>query len=143
MPEASGSPLIIRIAAGLLTGAHHRTLLVRKRGTTAFMQPGGKIEGSEPPLQALIRELWEELTLTVAPSSPTYLGKFSAPAAHEAGAIVEAELFRVPIVHEPRIGAEIEEAVWVDPDQAAHLALAPLTRDVVLPLYRAMISSRA
>lgn len=35
---------IIRIAAALLIGTDGRTLLVRKRGTQAFMQPGGKID---------------------------------------------------------------------------------------------------
>ncbi|EPM86442.1 NUDIX hydrolase, partial [Pseudomonas syringae pv. actinidiae ICMP 18804] len=35
---------VINIAAALLIGADGRTLLVRKRGTQAFMQPGGKIE---------------------------------------------------------------------------------------------------
>ena len=39
-----------RIAAGLIVSSTGRTLLVRKRGTTAFMQPGGKIEpwGNSP-----------------------------------------------------------------------------------------------
>jgi len=38
------TPRIIRIAAAVLIGPDGRTLLVRKRGTEAFMQPGGKIE---------------------------------------------------------------------------------------------------
>jgi 8-oxo-dGTP diphosphatase len=36
-----GSPRLIQIAAALLIGPDGRTLLVRKRGTEAFMQPGG------------------------------------------------------------------------------------------------------
>ena len=55
----------IHIAAALLVGPDGRTLLVRKAGTTAFMQPGGKIEPGETPEQALVREIAEELGLTL------------------------------------------------------------------------------
>ncbi|MFV2946081.1 NUDIX domain-containing protein [Pseudomonas japonica] len=51
----------IRIAAALLIDPQGQTLLVRKRGTLAFMQPGGKIEADELPVKALARELFEEL----------------------------------------------------------------------------------
>ena len=44
-------PNIIRIAAALLIDPQGRTLLVRKRGTGAFMQPGGKIDAGETPVQ--------------------------------------------------------------------------------------------
>ena len=53
-------PNIIRIAAALLIDPQGRTLLVRKRGTEAFMQPGGKIEAHEQPVQALVRELQKQ-----------------------------------------------------------------------------------
>lgn len=76
---------IIRIAAALLIGADGRTLLVRKRGTQAFMQPGGKIEPGEPAAQALARELEEELGLIVDPAQAEFLGEFTAPAANEPG----------------------------------------------------------
>ncbi|MFH7457131.1 NUDIX domain-containing protein, partial [Pseudomonas syringae group genomosp. 7] len=52
---------IIRMAAALLSGADVRTLLGRKRGTQAFLLPGGKIEPGEPARQALARELEEVL----------------------------------------------------------------------------------
>ena len=67
---------IIRIAAAVLIGPDGRTLLVRKRGTRAFMQPGGKIEAHEQPVNALARELEEELALNIDPASATYLGHF-------------------------------------------------------------------
>ena len=34
---------VIRIVAAVVLDDRHRVLVVRKRGTTAFMQPGGKI----------------------------------------------------------------------------------------------------
>ena len=95
--SSAASPRLIRIAAALLIGPDGRTLLVRKRGTEAFMQPGGKIEAHEQPVHALARELEEELGLVIDPAHATYLGQFSAPAANEPGFVVQAELFQLTI----------------------------------------------
>ena len=126
----------IRIAAALLIDPRGQTLLVRKRGTRAFMQPGGKIEADEAPVAALARELFEELGLRIDPEQAGYLGNFSAPAANEPGFEVVCELFRVYTDAVVLPAAEIEEAVWVDAEAAQKLELAPLTRDLILPLYR-------
>jgi 8-oxo-dGTP diphosphatase len=125
---------IIRIAAALIRRADGRTLLVRKHNTDAFMQPGGKIEASEQPAAALCRELSEELGLTLAPDELTYVGRFTAPAANEPGRWVDAEIFSLNLCRTVTPGAEIEEILWVDPDEVAPVELAPLTRDKLLPL---------
>jgi len=135
---------LIRIAAALLLNEHQQLLLVRKRGTTAFMQPGGKIDDDEQPLEALIRELNEELGLVVAPEAATFLGHYQAPAANEPGCTVDCALYRVEMRPGERAiaAAEIEEAVWVSVAEACELELAPLTRGVVLPLLRCDILPR-
>lgn len=125
---------VIRIAAALLIGADGRTLLVRKRGTQAFMQPGGKIDA----VNSLARELHEELGLRVEPEQAQFLGEFSAPAANEPGFEVNCQLYRLDVAHDVTPAAEIEEVVWVDAGDVSHLALAPLTRDSILPLYRSL-----
>lgn len=129
---------VIRIAAALLIGADGRTLLVRKRGTQAFMQPGGKIDAGETPFDALARELYEELGLQVEPEHAQFLGEFSAVAANEPGFEVNCQLYRLEVARDVVPAAEIEEAVWVDAGDVNHLHLAPLTRDSVLPLYRSL-----
>ncbi|MCG8293465.1 MULTISPECIES: NUDIX hydrolase [Pseudomonas] len=129
-------PKTIRIAAALLIDPQGRTLLVRKRGTQAFMQPGGKIDAGELPAQALVRELHEELGLRVDPDQAVHLGRFSAPAANEPGFVVQAELFRVDSAEAVAPAAEIEEVLWLAANQAPDLNLAPLTRDLILPLWR-------
>ncbi len=134
---------IIHIAAALLIGPDGRTLLVRKRGTEAFMQPGGKIEAHEQPARALARELEEELGLVIDPTHASYLGSFSAPAANEPGFVVQAELFLLTIDANVTPAAEIEEVRWIDPATDGDLTLAPLTRDVILPFYRASLTSIA
>ncbi|WP_236235151.1 NUDIX hydrolase [Pseudomonas faucium] len=133
-------PNIIRIAAALLIDPQGRTLLVRKRGTQAFMQPGGKIDAGETPVQALARELHEELGLSIDPAQAIPLGQFSAPAANEPGFEVQAQLFRVDCAEQVVPAAEIEEVVWLAADQLPALQLAPLTRDLILPLYRQALS---
>ncbi len=133
---------IIRIAAAVVIGLDGRTLLVRKRGTQAFMQPGGKIDAGEQPVDALARELEEELALVIDPASATWLGHFAAPAVNEPGFEVQAELFLVHISQPVVAAAEIEEVQWIDPEGDGGLVLAPLTRDLVLPFYRNALQSR-
>lgn len=134
---------IIRIAAAVLIGPDGRTLLVRKRGTRAFMQPGGKIEAHEQPVNALARELEEELALNIDPASASYLGHFSAPAVNEPGFEVQAELFLLHIQQSVSPAAEIEEVQWIDPCGDGGLELAPLTRDLILPFYRDSVLTSA
>ena len=134
---------IIRIAAAVLIGPDGRTLLVRKRGTQAFMQPGGKIDAHEQPIEALTRELEEELALKIDPVRATYLGHFCAPAVNEPGFEVQAELFLLHIDADVAPAAEIEEVQWIDPRGDGGLTLAPLTGDVILPFYRQIIPTSA
>jgi 8-oxo-dGTP pyrophosphatase MutT (NUDIX family) len=133
----------IRIAAALLLNPQGQTLLVRKRGTTAFMQPGGKIEAHESPVHALARELEEELGLQIDPAQAAFLGEFSAPAANEPGCVVQAQIFQLTIDSEVVPAAEIEEVIWVDPATDPAVDLAPLTRDLILPFYRNSLSAIA
>jgi 8-oxo-dGTP diphosphatase len=135
---ATGSDRTIRIAAALIDDDRGRLLLVRKAGTQWFMQAGGKIEQGESPLFALHRELREEIGLSLNEGDARYIGQFSALAANEADYVVEAELFHVRVSHTPTVSLEIEEAVWVQHEVAVLMPLAPLTRDHVLPLSRAL-----
>jgi 8-oxo-dGTP pyrophosphatase MutT (NUDIX family) len=140
---SAASPRIIRIAAALLLNANGQTLLVRKRGTSAFMQAGGKIEAHELPVHALARELEEELDLQIDPAQATFLGQFSAPAVNEPGFVVQADIFQLTINAEVSPAAEIEEVLWIDPATDGDVDLAPLTRDVILPFYRASLTAIA
>jgi len=128
-------PRQILIAAAVLVGPDGRVLLVRKRGTDVFMQPGGKLEPGEAPLAALQREVHEELGLAVDPATAHYLGRFAAPAAHETDAMVVAEAYSLDIQSNPAPQAEIEEALWVDPADLGGLQLATLSRHHILPAY--------
>ncbi|MCX8528251.1 MAG: NUDIX domain-containing protein, partial [Candidatus Nanopelagicales bacterium] len=56
----AGGPDFV-VAAVVIRDDAGRVLVVRKRGTSRFMLPGGKIEANETAAQAAIRELHEEV----------------------------------------------------------------------------------
>lgn len=124
----------IEVVAALICDREGRTLLVRKRGTTAFMQPGGKRDAGESDEAALTREIDEELGCKVVAESVRHLGEFLCPAANEPGRDVKAVVYAVEVMGEIRPAAEIDEIIWVDPASPHEHLLAPLTRDHVLPL---------
>ena len=129
------SPTISIVAALIRDGAG-RVVLVRKRGTAAFMQPGGKRDAGEDDLAALAREIDEELGCRVLPGSARALGVFDCAAANEPDTRVRAAVYAVDVDGAIAPRAEIEDIAWVDPAAAIGIALAPLTRDHVLPLAR-------
>jgi 8-oxo-dGTP diphosphatase len=121
----------IEIVAAVIRDDAGRTLLVRKQGTSAFMQPGGKRQPGEDDLTALARELDEELGLAIVAGSAESLGRFRARAANESGREVVAAVYRVAVdgVAAPR--AEIAEILWFDPENPPRVVVAPLTRDLI------------
>lgn len=131
---------VIRISSALIDNDRGRLLLVRKTGSIWFMQAGGKIELGEDPVSALRRELAEEIGVRLERQPLRYLGKFTAPAANEAGSIVEADIFHLRITGDLVVGAEIEEVIWLDPAQANSVPLAPLTEMHVLPLAKTLLN---
>lgn len=124
----------IEIVAALICDDAGRVLLVRKRGTTAFMQPGGKRDSGEDDIAALSREIAEELGCRVVRSSIQPLGKFDAIAANEPGFRVQASLYGIDVTGDITPSREIDETIWIDPAAPPDIILAPLTRDHVLPL---------
>jgi len=116
----------ILIAAAIVRDEAGRFLLVRKRGSEIFFQPGGKIDAGEAPEIALIREIEEELGICIDESQLSYAAKMSAPAANELDSTVEAELFHLTLKEGqvPAASSEIEELIWLKAgDQSRPVAL--------------------
>jgi 8-oxo-dGTP pyrophosphatase MutT (NUDIX family) len=127
---------VIRVSAAVIVDDRGHVLVVRKRGTTCFMQPGGKIDAGESALEAVQRELAEELDVVVPMSQIRALGRHVAQAANEPDHLVDAELFMVTLDSAPRAAAEIAEITWIDPSAPGDVELAPLTQQAVFTLLR-------
>ncbi|WP_349238375.1 NUDIX domain-containing protein [Arthrobacter sp. Helios] len=137
-----GAPMVLTLSAVLVHDTEGRILLVRKRGTQRFMQPGGKLEPGEDFRQAAAREVNEELGLHVVASDLSDIGRWYGPAANEANTFIDAGLFSLTLSGPfgsgsdpaPKAAAEIEETLWLTPAEAfARTDISPLLRDHVLP----------
>lgn len=126
-------PRRIHVSAAVIRDGDGRLLLVRKSGTTAFMQPGGKPEDGEDAATTLVREIREELGLRLDAADLEPLGSFAAAAANEPGFEVVAEVFAADIRDQtPVASAEIAELRWVGSDEIDQLEVAPLAREYFL-----------
>jgi 8-oxo-dGTP diphosphatase len=122
---------VLDIVTAVIRDDIGRMLLVRKRGTTSFMKPGGKRDSGEDDLTTLARELDEELGCRLVAAE--LLGHYAAPAANEAGFTVQSATYLATVEGEIVARAEIEELAWIDPAAPGDLRLAPLLTQAVLP----------
>ncbi|TGB06943.1 GNAT family N-acetyltransferase [Streptomyces palmae] len=107
-----------------------RILNVRTRGRDAFYLPGGKYEPGETAAQALVRELAEELGVSVAAESLTEAFTVHDLAHGQGGRPLRMRCFTGgPQDAEPVPGREIAEVAWLGRDDLDRCA--PAYRQVV------------
>jgi len=108
-------------------------LTVRKRGTSKFMLPGGKLEPGESFVDCAVREAAEEVGLELVAADLVEIGDWTVAAANEPGALVRSVVFVVP-PGQPEATAygEIEELRWLPLGERSP-DLAPLLVERVLP----------
>ena len=125
----------IRVSAAVIVDDRGRALVVRKRGTTRFMQPGGKPEAGESAADTLIRELEEELSLRVSEADLTPLGTVVSAAANEPDHRVIADAFALRArADDVIVQAELAELRWLEPGDWTSVPLAPLSTEHLLPI---------
>ncbi len=105
-----------------------KILSTRSKGKDAWYIPGGKREGNESDQQALLREVKEELTVDLKPSTITYLETFKAQAhGKPEGVFVQMTCYTADFTGEIEPSSEIEEIAWLTSDTDPAL-LSPVDR---------------
>jgi 8-oxo-dGTP pyrophosphatase MutT (NUDIX family) len=87
-----------------------RILCARPRGKEVFYVPGGKREGTESDLQALVREIAEELTVALRPATVRHAGTYQA--GHPDGAVVRMACYTGEYSGTLTASSEIDELAW-------------------------------
>jgi len=110
-----GTGLIDTVAWVLLRDG--RILGTRTRGKDLFYIPGGKRHDGESDLQTLLREVEEELTVAVLPSSVAHVGTYEAPvdgpAGGAGGLVVRMACYTGDYRGTLAASSEIEEIAWL------------------------------
>ncbi|WP_249714830.1 NUDIX hydrolase [Rhizomonospora bruguierae] len=89
-------------------------LSTRSYGKDVYYLPGGKREPGESDLETLVREVREELTVTIVPGTAAAVGVFEAEAhGHAPGTVVRMTCYSADYVGQLRAASEIEEVAWL------------------------------
>ena len=91
-----------------------RILCARSRGRDVFYIPGGKLEAGETELDALLREIKEELAVDLIPETVRAFGAYQARAHAQAdGVEVVMSCYTADYQGVPAASGEIEELDWL------------------------------
>jgi 8-oxo-dGTP diphosphatase len=127
-------PARIMVAAGLITDDQGRVLITRRRADQphplAWEFPGGKIEPGESPVQALVRELQEEIGVAVE------VGRIWDVLHHDYGSF---EVIMLVYHCWPGQGQrakclEVKELAWCAPAELGAYDMLPADRPLIVRL---------
>jgi 8-oxo-dGTP diphosphatase len=128
----AGTSTPVHVVAGVMLDARDRVLLARRTegrdlaGQWEF--PGGKVDPGETPLQALARELEEELGIHLQSAEPL----IAVPQQYRDKRIV-LDVYRVRYAGKPS-GRERQALAWAPAEKLATYPMPPADRPVVAAL---------
>lgn len=129
---------MIYVSAGIIWNDNASQILITQRGEAqTFPQfwefPGGKIEEGETPLEALVRELYEELGIMVLPDACNHFMTCHGPSSGKSS--VELIVFSVhQFAGSPKPVAGQENMTWVEPSKLPLYDFPPTNHPVVSKL---------
>jgi 8-oxo-dGTP pyrophosphatase MutT (NUDIX family) len=92
-----------------------KILSTKSKGKTKYYIPGGKRESGESDKQTLMREISEELSVTIIPDTSQYIGTFSAQSdGGKAGINVIMTCYKAKYIGTLKANSEIEEIKWLN-----------------------------
>lgn len=109
--KALRTPVAFGVTA-ILEDANGRILLVRQRYSPGWHLPGGGVERGEPPAEAIIRELQEEVGLQSS-SAPVLHGLYTRAVGMTTNVVALYRVGEAQISFHPN--HEIAEILWTDP----------------------------
>lgn len=102
-----------------------KILSTRSKGKDKYYIPGGKRDPGENDIEALQREVEEELSVKIIPTSARYIGTFKAQAhGHTKGVMVKMTCYSAAYDGVLKPDSEIEEIRWLnykDMDLISHV----------------------
>ena len=110
-------------------------LVIRNAYRKRLTLPGGGIDGGEEPLAAAIRELREEVGITLAPQQLRFVGQFRSAIEFKRDTI---NLFDVQLSEQPLVTIDKREVVY-----AEFLDPAALSPDAVFPVMLEYLAAAA
>lgn len=108
-------PKIIR-TAGLIVVQNNQLLLAFSKNKNAWYLPGGKVDAGENSLDALRREIREELNIELDTQRLQYYYHITAPAYGENNVMMEQDCFSYTLTETIKPGKEIAKVKWFNPE---------------------------
>ena len=131
--------LLVVVACALID-ADKRILLAQRPEGKALAGlwefPGGKIDAGERPEQALIRELWEELGITVKEAclAPLTFASYAYPDFHLIMPLYVCRRWDGSVVSK-----ESQALKWVMPRDLRNFAMPPADEPLIAPLIELLL----
>lgn len=112
-----------------------KVLAGRNKDKIFFLTPGGGVEKGETPKQALVRELIEEVQITVNEDDLEEFGIFYAPSAGHEESILRMDVFLVKNwePQEPIPDNEVEEIAWINSQIPQGMKVGSIFEHEVIP----------
>lgn len=119
----------VHVAVAVIRDDHGRVLIARRPndkhmgGYWEF--PGGKVENNESVFEALLREIQEEVNLTIAVGKPLIQIPWQYPKKR-----VLLDVFECPVVSGEARGCEDQEIKWLHVDELGTYAFPPANKGI-------------